>query len=369
MIPRTPPPPELLPEVSYLIAGGLSGICGELAKFMIRTLKVKNLIVISRSGLSRPEAKILYDSLQGHGTRLAVLECDISVKNLLSQKIVDLGFPPVRGIIQGAMVLRDSIFENMTLDQYHSALRAKHIGTRNLYELYSQRGQLDFFIMLSSCGGVIGAPSQTNYAAANTYQDALAVHRRSQGLPGTAIALGTPNKGARGGGRRNDHQQIQELIKVAITDGDNKPNRSVIDRSQVTFGPSTHLPEEPRFSSVRAYRSVQDENSGFDKQQQLGQRSFYSLMQDVTDSIKLKTIIVDALRAKLSRMLLQPVEKIKPEDTLSALGVDSLVAVEVRNWLKKEAGTEVSVFDVLSRNGTVGIIADIIVKEKFDLKS
>ena len=90
---------------------------------------------------------------------------------------------------------------------------------------------------------------------------------------------------------------------------------------------------------------MQDENPGFDKQQQLGQRSLYSLMQDVTDSIKLRTIIVDALRAKLSPMLLQPVEKIKPEDTLSALGVDSLVAVEVRNWLKKEAGTEVSVYE------------------------
>ncbi|KAL8715329.1 MAG: hypothetical protein Q9225_006403 [Loekoesia sp. 1 TL-2023] len=380
IIPQPQTPPELPTEASYLIAGGLSGICGELAKFMVLTLKTKNLIVVSRSGLSKPEARILYDSLQGDRTRLAVVECDIGAKDLLSQKIADLHFPPVRGIIQGAMVLNDSVFENMTLERFHATLQGKYVGTRNLHELYSGRGQLDFFVMLSSCSGVIGNPSQTNYAAANTYQDALALHRRSRGLPGTSIALCT----VRGSGwvARNREstskieeivglseemsiEQIQELIKVAIRDGccSEKIDQAVVDRSQLAVGLGARLPEEPRFSSVSACRPSQTLNSQIMAQQQ-GQKSLRSLIQGANNSAKLKDIVTDSLRAKLSRVLSQPVEKIKAGDTLSALGVDSLVAVEVRNWLRKETGTEVGVFDVLSNNGTIGVMADMVVKEQ-----
>lgn len=88
------------------------------------------------------------------------------------------------------MLLRDAIFEQMTLDDWSGGLRPKLYGTWNLHTEFSQPDSLDFFVMLSSVSGVVGIASQTNYAAGGSYEDAMARWRQSRGLPSVAIDLG-----------------------------------------------------------------------------------------------------------------------------------------------------------------------------------
>lgn len=89
---------------------------------------------------------------------------------------------PVKGVIQGAMVLQDSRVENMEYQQWRAAMEPKVHGTWNIHEVFGN--SLDFFVLLSSSGGVIGSFSQGNYCAGNTFQDAFARYRAGFGLPG-----------------------------------------------------------------------------------------------------------------------------------------------------------------------------------------
>lgn len=117
--------------------------------------------------------------------------CDISDKARLVDilKKCKASLPPMRGCIQGSMVLADKIFENMSHEKFRAATRPKVQGSWNLHACLPR--DMDFFILLSSATGLVGNRGQANYAAGNTYQDALAAHRVSLGLPATSFDLGT----------------------------------------------------------------------------------------------------------------------------------------------------------------------------------
>ncbi|KAB8275838.1 KR domain-containing protein [Aspergillus minisclerotigenes] len=106
----------------------------------------------------------------------------------MQQGTTDL--PPIAGVVQMAMMLRGTLFEKMSYADWTQPLRSKIQGTLNLHNYFSATRPLDFFLICSSISGIFGNPDQTQYAAGNTFQDALAHHRRSQGLKGEAVNLG-----------------------------------------------------------------------------------------------------------------------------------------------------------------------------------
>ncbi|KAI9872084.1 MAG: hypothetical protein M1823_008265, partial [Watsoniomyces obsoletus] len=143
---------------------------------------------MSRSAKSAKNQSFI-DEMASLGCKVYASGCDISEPSEMAAAVQDCAseMPPIRGVIQGAMVLQDSIMEQMTVEQYKAAVRPKVQGTWNLHE---QLHDLDFFVMLSSLSGVVGLASQCNYAAGNSYQDALARYRLSRGLPAASIDIG-----------------------------------------------------------------------------------------------------------------------------------------------------------------------------------
>ncbi len=161
-----------------------------IARWMV-SRGARHLILLSRSGLSAPAAQSLADELGGLGVTVAAPSCDVSDDKALKSALGEctrLGMPPVKGCIQGAMVLRDNVFENMSHDDFNAALRPKIEGSWNLHANLPHN--LDFFVLLSSVGGLVGTRGQCNYAAGCTYQDALARHRLVRGLPAVSLDLG-----------------------------------------------------------------------------------------------------------------------------------------------------------------------------------
>ncbi|EOD51963.1 putative polyketide synthase protein [Neofusicoccum parvum UCRNP2] len=116
--------------------------------------------------------------------------CDVTNLSVLESTIQECSqkLPPIRGCIQGTMVLHDDLFENMTSATFHAALSPKALGSHNLHTALSPH-PLTHFILLSSFGGLIGNRGQLNYAAGNTYADALARHRAARALPAVALNL------------------------------------------------------------------------------------------------------------------------------------------------------------------------------------
>lgn len=176
-------------NATYLLVGGLGGLGRSLARLLVIN-GARNIAFISRSGNASTNAKPLMQELLDQGASVNMYACDVSdeqgMKQALSQCEKDM--PPIRGVVQAAAVLNDTLFENMTAEQWNHTVRPKVKGTQLLHELLPK--DMQFFVMLSSIAGVAGNQGQANYAAGNTYLDALAAHRRRQGQPAVSVDLG-----------------------------------------------------------------------------------------------------------------------------------------------------------------------------------
>lgn len=176
-------------EATYVLAGGLGALGLNIADWMIEC-GAKHLVFLSRSGGSK-HTKTL-EKFADRSVRAEAFACNVndavSVATVFDR--LKSSGRRVAGVIQLAMVLQDGIFDNMSFEQWSRAIEPKTKGSRNLLaNLWP--GDKPFFILLSSITGVIGNTAQANYAAGNTFEDALAYHARDHlGINATSIDVG-----------------------------------------------------------------------------------------------------------------------------------------------------------------------------------
>ncbi|KUI64108.1 Lovastatin diketide synthase LovF [Cytospora mali] len=168
-------------SATYLVAGGLGGLGRAIIKWMAER-GAKNLVLPSRSGAASPSAIAVIEELRHKGVRVLTPRCDVSSATELSaalSSVMQADFPPIKGCINAAMELQDSMFENMTHEQWSRTIQSKVNTSWNLHETLPNN--LDFFILLSSVVGVYGFLGQSNYAAGGSFQDDLARKRTAVG--------------------------------------------------------------------------------------------------------------------------------------------------------------------------------------------
>jgi hypothetical protein len=294
---------------------------------------------------------------------LAVAACDICDEGKVISTIKELRetMPPIRGLVQSAMVLRDGIFENMTYEDYTEAVRPKVQGSWNLHKCLPKN--LDFFVLLSSSTGITGSRPQANYASGNTYEDALAYFRVSNRQKAISLDLGM----MLGVGFVAENQEVVSNLKfhgcvpikedelLAIMDYCCNPNLPLTNRlnTHITFGLETPLSmrrqgmEESwwmRFAPFTHLFQMGDlEGSHFED----SSASLEPGLRAAAGVDEAASLIYDALVEKISKILAVAKEDIDENKPLNSYGVDSLIAIEVRNWFMKEAGADVAVFDII----------------------
>ena len=169
-------------EASYLITGGLGGLGLYLAKYFVES-GVKQLILMGRSQPS-PEVLQQIKELEQKGSKIHVFLGDVANEKDISslfQKI-ESSFPTLKGVIHAAGVLRDKGIPHLCPEDFQSVFAPKVLGTWNLHSA-SKNLALDFFVTYSSTASILGSKGQANYAAANAFLDSLAGYRKSKGLP------------------------------------------------------------------------------------------------------------------------------------------------------------------------------------------
>lgn len=175
----------------YLFIGGLGGLGRSLAREFVAS-GARHIAFLSRSGDTKPEAKAVVDELESYGAQVKLFSGDVAdpISFQVAMEQCSQKLPPIMGVVQMAMVLRDSFFENMSYEEWTTGLRPKIQGTWNLHQYFSHERPLNFIIFCSSVSCISGNPGQAQYDAGNTYQDALAHYRRTQGLKAVSIDLG-----------------------------------------------------------------------------------------------------------------------------------------------------------------------------------
>jgi len=212
-------PFKFRPDGSYMIAGGLGDLGLAVAHWMVEK-GARRIVLLGRSKLpprstwsaaaaGTRAAHELAESAVGEGTRAASQIAAIRELEALGASVhlgsVDVaneaelrafldefraeGWPPIRGVVHAAGVLRDGLLEDLDPSAMDSVMRPKVIGGWLLHRLLHD-APLDFFVLFSSAGSLLGQAGQGNYAAANAFLDALAHHRRSQGQPALTINWG-----------------------------------------------------------------------------------------------------------------------------------------------------------------------------------
>lgn len=268
------------------------------------------------------------------------------------------------------------MFENMTIEDWYTAVRPKVQASWNLHETLPK--DLDFFILLSSSSGMIGNRGQANYCAGNSYQDALARHRICNGLKATSLDLCTilsvgfvaenteidlvaHLRGAGFCSMREEeyHAVLDELCNPHL-------EQTSPLKAQISLG--FEIPEnlrskgleKPEWMSDPLFRHLFQIRTFAGSGDSAGESANYRVLLIGAESHDAATeIIFDALVKKLCKLLNIESQDVEPSKPLLAFGIDSLVAVELRTWLLKEMAAEVAIFEMLA-GGSVRAFAALV---------
>ncbi|WP_027344556.1 type I polyketide synthase [Hamadaea tsunoensis] len=180
------PAPRFDPQGTVLVTGGTGALGRVVARHLVTAHGVRHLVLASRRG----GAEDLRAELLALGATVTVAACDLSTESGVRAALSTVSDDhPLTGVVHAAGIVDDGVMAALTPDRLAAVLRPKVDAAWHLHRLTAGL-DLAAFVLFSSASGVLGAPGQANYAAANTYLDGLAAHRRSLGLPAVSIAWG-----------------------------------------------------------------------------------------------------------------------------------------------------------------------------------
>ncbi len=328
---------------TVLITGGTGTLGALLARHLVTEHGVRHLLLASRRGADAPGAAELRAELEALGATVALAACDVAERAELVE-LLDKVAPeqPLSAVVHAAGVIDDGVIGSLTPESVDRVLAAKADAAWYLHEL-TEGLQLGAFVLYSSAAGVLGGAGQGNYAAANTFLDALAAHRRASGLAATSIAWGLWEEAsgitgaleevdrsrlARSGMGSLSSEHALELFDAAIAAQDASVFAAPLDlaalRAQARAGSLPVL----LAGLVQSPRRRADGVSG----------SLPARLQSAPEAER-GALLLDMLRVEIASVMGHVAgEEIDVHSEFTELGLDSLTAVELRNRLNAATG-------------------------------
>jgi len=322
------------PDRSYLVAGGL-GRLGLLTAELLASRGARTLVLTGRAQVGAHAAERL-ERLRQQGVRVEYRQVDLgdaeALRALLQEVARDMA--PLGGVFHSAGVLDDGVLRQQRWERFETVLRPKMLGAWNLHHLTAGL-PLDHFVLFSSVASLVGSAGQSNHCAANAFEDALAHHRRAQGLPGLSINWGiwagdagaqmTVSDGARtpGFGTLPQEQGLRAL-ELLLTSRLPQVGVAAIDWSVFGSGRST-----PYDADLRA------RTGGAPAEKRA---AFLETLATAPVSRR-RQLVMDYVREQVAWMRGAGTSaSIDPERGFHELGIDSLAALQLKNRLQSGLG-------------------------------
>jgi acyl transferase domain-containing protein/NADPH:quinone reductase-like Zn-dependent oxidoreductase/short-subunit dehydrogenase/acyl carrier protein len=348
LLPRPGRGAEPRPDATYLITGGLGGLGLRLAGRLVER-GARHLVLAGRSAPS-PAAAVLIEQLRSAGAEVTVVAADVARREDVERLIQEIEEhrPPLRGVFHAAGGLDDGVILQQDWSRFTAVMAPKVAGAWNLHRR-TRHLDLDWFVLFSSAASLLGSPGQGNHAAANAFLDALAHARRRQGLAALSVNWGAweevgaaagsdlrESMAARGLGSMPPEQALDALEDLLATGAVQTGVTPVSwPRYLARMGPAAALPsfsqlqdctpaEAPAAVPVPA-RTVTSEEEILPRLAELPRS-------------ERRPHLSAFVRRQIGRVLGLAGETVDGRQPLRELGLDSLMAVELRNRLKQAVG-------------------------------
>ncbi|WP_127956886.1 type I polyketide synthase [Serratia microhaemolytica] len=379
-------PPALRRNASYLITGGLGALGLVIAAWLVER-GARHLILVGREGLparAQWNAATVSDSqrkkiaavqaLEAAGCRVQVEALDISELSQVTALVSTYeaaGYPPIRGVIHSAGVATPQLLSQMTAQDFMSVMPAKVEGAWCLHQAFSH-SSLDFFVLFSSVASLVISMGQSNYAAANAALDALAHWRRGQGLPALSVNWGPwgdvgmvieldllKHFYQRGFIAMTSQQGTQALGQLLSSDRE----QAIVLGAQwqrITDTSPLGIPA-PLLLTVLAEEQRQ--------QQQARHAASGETVQDFTQAYRAcasaddqQVLVVSQLKQLVSQVLRIEMAALTEDRTLTQLGMDSMMAIELKNRIERTLKVNIAIVDLL-KGASIDSIAALLATE------
>ena len=364
------------PAATYLITGGHGGLGLAVARWLVEK-GARHLVLLSRSGAS-PASESVAAELAAEGATVSTIQADISNESDLARALSEIRntMPPLRGVIHAAGVLDDHMLLNLDAESFRRVLAPKVLGAWNLHTLTAGI-PLDFFVVFSSVASVLGSPGQANYAAANAFLDGLAHDRRARGLPCLSINWGPwaeVGMAARAMSARGPASRVmlplapaQALAALGRLFERNAPAQAVamsvdwtlLARSFNGQPPPALISDLIRDKALpAAAKSARESGPRLSMQELLA-----------APLARRHALLLAHVQKSLAQVMALDAPELDPEESMSNLGLDSLMALELQHSLEESFGTKLPLellMGMPSLNEFVTRLSDILAKPSAD---
>jgi myxalamid-type polyketide synthase MxaE and MxaD len=350
-------PVAFRPDASYLVTGGLGGLGLEVARWMAAQ-GARHLVLVGRTGLPPRErwgaelperlreAASVVTEIERGGVEVRVASVDVgdaaSVGGLLDV-LRRAGAPPLRGVVHTAGTIDDRLIADLDRESLHRVLRPKLLGGFVLERALAGEA-LDFFVLFSSLGSLLGPPGQGSYAAANAFLDALAQHRRARGSPVLSVNWGAwAGRGfaaTEGGARTAEALEAQGISSFS-------PSAALELLGRLMAGAPAQvavLPLDPA-KFLASGRRVPPLLADLVRAPHSGPApSTAAVRRQILDipAGERGAFLEAHLQEQVAAVLKLPPSKIEPHRPLGSLGLESLTALELRKRLEATLGLRLS---------------------------
>ncbi|TLS21086.1 uncharacterized protein PpBr36_10625 [Pyricularia pennisetigena] len=384
------PGQSIRPDRSYLLVGMTGDLGLSICKWMI-TNGARYIALASRSA---EVDRSWLQEMAALGASVQVHKMDVTDRSSVQRVLADIKatLPPIAGVCNAAMVLDDKLFVDMTAESLNKVLGPKVQGSRLLDDMFGD--ELDFMVFFSSLASVFGNAGQSNYHAANLFMQGLCARRRARGLAASVMHVGfVTDVGyvARSGRRFKNHMgrlslqfmsegDLHHLFAEAVVNS--RPGSSgswdiiagidpfvegvgatASDRLRPPFYANPQfayfIRQQTDASTVAAAGEQVAGSGGEDVKRLLGET------KSEQDAISL---VQNAFVKELEAMLQMVPNTVKSERSLMSLGLDSLIAVEIRHWFQRIFDLDVSVLSILKYNSVADICTDLT-RKHFSLRA